>query len=263
MGSLNIELGRLMAQTMPESAYALRVQQYQRAYERAVRRTWSQSPEAADLVLAHTNAFYVRRDDRPCKGSAGEAPLVGEACIDDSLVRSEVNARREMLRLALACESIEVEELRILASRRGMKDRHPFARGEEAPCVRQAAVDAPARQRERNAETVRRALCLVFGETAGWVLGQVRRIEVRERLGGRAAALRRGEGRFACRILVAGELAATLVGAQEQPLVAAARDLGLVLDGVAVEVGGGQAGRSEEASGVPMPGPRESEGGVL
>ena len=241
VGSLNIELGRLMARTMPESAYALRVQQCQQAYERAVRRTWQQSPDGAELVLAHTNAYSVRKDERPRKGPVGGLPLLGEVCIDDSLVRSEVNARREMLRLALACEDVPVEELRIIASRRGMKERHPFVRHGEAPRPSPAALEAPKRQRERYEEVLRRAFCLVFGDRAPWVLGQVRTMEAQERLGGRKAALRRGSGRFACRVVVAGELAATLIAAQEQPLMAAARDLGLPLEGLTVEMAGGCA----------------------
>ena len=254
MGSLNIELGRLMAATMPESAYALKVQQNLRAYERAVRRTWCHSDEAAALVLAHTNAFYVLRDERPRKGPRAEAPLIGEVCIDDALVRSEVNAQRELLLHGLACEGVVAEELRIVASRRGMRDRHPFARMAEAPRGCQAALEAPARQRRERRDVLRRAFCLVFGERAPWVLGHVRAMEVEERLAGRRGVARRGEGRLAARLVVDDELTATLVGAHEQPLMAAARDLGLPLERLAVEQeasGRPDVGRGAPGTGVP------------
>lgn len=96
------------------------------AYAAAVRDIWK-SEEACRLILDHTNAFYVRKDDRPRKGPDKDKPhLLCEICLDEPLIRSEMDARKEMLSLALLRHGLRFDEVRIIPARRGMRQRHPF-----------------------------------------------------------------------------------------------------------------------------------------
>lgn len=116
-------------------------------YER-VNRLWGQAVEgafgpAARLVLDHTNVVYVmtpdqaaelRRFDRSravMQRSYGGNVLVVYA--DDSTVRSEIDARQQLL--AMKCRQLgtPVEGVVILPSTGGMKLRHPFRREESTP----------------------------------------------------------------------------------------------------------------------------------
>lgn len=82
---------------------------------------------AAKMILEHTNAFYIREDDRPKKGMFKDRPyILCEICIDDPAIRSEVDTRRELLTLALKKSGLSFDELIIKPARRGMRDRHPF-----------------------------------------------------------------------------------------------------------------------------------------
>lgn len=96
------------------------------SYIEAVKRVWK-NPEASKLILDHTNAFYVRADDRPKKGIYKDKPyIICEICIDDPAIRSEVDVRRELLMLALRECGLTFEELHIKPARRSMRERHPF-----------------------------------------------------------------------------------------------------------------------------------------
>lgn len=96
------------------------------AYVAAVRDIWK-SEAAARLILDHTNAFYIRKDDRPKKGPHKDEPyILCEICMDEPLVRSEMDTRKEMLALALAKQGLTFNEIRIIPARRGMRQRHPF-----------------------------------------------------------------------------------------------------------------------------------------
>lgn len=95
-------------------------------YMQAVRTVWTDDA-ASTLILEHTNAFYIREDDRPKKGSFKDRPyILCEICMDDPAIRSEVDTRRELLSLALRSAGLTFDELIIKPARRGMKDRHPF-----------------------------------------------------------------------------------------------------------------------------------------
>ena len=96
------------------------------AYASAVREIWK-TDAASRLVLDHTNAFYVRKDDRPKKGPAKDKPyILCEVCMDEPLIRSEMDARKEMMALALRKRGLTFDEMRIIPARRGMRQRHPF-----------------------------------------------------------------------------------------------------------------------------------------
>lgn len=97
-----------------------------RAYKNAVRKIWKDE-QASDLIFAHTNAFYIRKDDRPKKGEFRDKPyILCDICIDDPTIRSEIDSRRSILEIALKDEGLSFNELRIIPARRGMRKRHPF-----------------------------------------------------------------------------------------------------------------------------------------
>lgn len=95
-------------------------------YVEGIRTVWKDEL-AAKMILEHTNAFYIREDDRPKKGMFKDRPyILCEICIDDPAIRSEVDTRRELLTLALKKSGLSFDELIIKPARRGMRDRHPF-----------------------------------------------------------------------------------------------------------------------------------------
>ena len=91
--------------------------------------------ESADLVLEHVNAVYVmsgeqgsavRRFDRPRM-----EPVSVDGCVlvvysDDSIVRSELDNRQELLKMKFREQGEHIEAMRIIPSMRDMKQRHPF-----------------------------------------------------------------------------------------------------------------------------------------
>lgn len=107
--------------------------------------------DAASLVLSHVNAVYILDADAVVAGSrdgssrarpapeagtcrppqskkhhqAGGAQLVVYS--DDSLIRSDIDARQEFLKMRLREQGEHVETFKILPSRFDMKARHPFA----------------------------------------------------------------------------------------------------------------------------------------
>lgn len=105
-------------------------------YRDAVKSIWKDA-EASQLILDHTNAFYVRVDELPKKGFPADADyVVCEVCVDDALVRSELDAHRELLQFALRSNGLSFEEFRIVPSRHGMKSRHPFRSPDEGMAPR-------------------------------------------------------------------------------------------------------------------------------
>lgn len=96
------------------SRKARRAAEVQQAWRAAVERVYK---DAAAFVLGHINAVYfLREEDRVC----------ATVYADDSLVRSDIDARQEFIKMALADTGERVDTFRILASRFSMKDRHPF-----------------------------------------------------------------------------------------------------------------------------------------
>lgn len=115
-----------------DSAKQMQIALNNTRYREAVKSIWKDA-EASRLILDHTNAFYVRIDELPKKGfPADKDYVVCEVCIDDALVRSEVDAHRELLEFALRSNGLTFEEFRIIPARHGMRTRHPFAESEES-----------------------------------------------------------------------------------------------------------------------------------
>lgn len=128
MPNLSDCIAELMKSLDADSAKMAQIAVNNRIYRDAVLSIWKNT-EASDLILAHTNAFYIRRDDSPHKGVAeGEAYIVSEICIDDAMVRSELDTHKELLQFALRSNGLSFDELRIIPARRGMRSRHPFAK---------------------------------------------------------------------------------------------------------------------------------------
>lgn len=164
----------------PEGTKARNAAKYLDAYRRAViLRTWRNSPEAAKLILDHTNAFYVRKDDTPRKGPDKDVPrIVCEICTDDSIVRSEIDLKREMLQLDLAYEGLHFDELRIKPAKFGMKSRHPFHMTLDDiasfKSEHRSASNAPSVTKKiDDLQTVKRAFCVAIGPDAYAVLDKI------------------------------------------------------------------------------------------
>lgn len=110
--------------------------------------------DAAALVLSHVNAVYILDADAVVAGSRDgssrarptpeastcqplqakkQRPAAGAQLVvysDDSLIRSDIDARQEFLKMRLREQGEHVETFKILPSRFDMKARHPFAAAE-------------------------------------------------------------------------------------------------------------------------------------
>lgn len=100
--------------------------------------------DAAQMVLDHVNAVYIMAADEVVKGATTKASHTGTGAqlvvyADDSLIRSDLDARQEFLKMKLKGQGEHVETFKILPSRFEMKARHPFRRAEEDGAVERAA----------------------------------------------------------------------------------------------------------------------------
>ncbi len=97
------------------------------AYKAAIKKIWKER-EAVNLILSHTNAFYIREDKSPRKGPDKDKPyMICDIVLDDGLVRSEIDTHRELLAAHLLTSGLKFEEINIIAAKGNMRDRHPFA----------------------------------------------------------------------------------------------------------------------------------------
>lgn len=137
MKKLKADLDRLKAlleEKNPAGAEALRASEVNELWQRAVSGVFES--DAAALVLDHTNSVYVmsgeqggslKRFERPRSEIPG--PVRGKILVvycDDSIVRSELDNRQELLKMIFKKKGEDIEALRILPSTRDMKNRHPF-----------------------------------------------------------------------------------------------------------------------------------------
>lgn len=108
-------------------------------YKNAVLNIWK-SHDASDLILTHTNAFYIRRDySKKVKKSAQDGvfssssgDVVCEIYLEDSIILSELNAHREILAFALRTNGLTFDELKLIHSKGSMRMRHPFEKNNSA-----------------------------------------------------------------------------------------------------------------------------------
>ena len=118
--------------------------------------------EAAPFVLAHVNAVYVmsaekgaavRRFDRPASSDdAPVSPVSGAVLVvyvDDSMVRSELDNRQELMKMKFCEHGENVSSLKIVPALRDMKKRHPFAHLAETAAGSLRSSRRPARVLEQ------------------------------------------------------------------------------------------------------------------
>ena len=100
--------------------------------------------DSASLVLDHTNGVYIMKpelanDPMAARVPAGKTLLV--VYCDDAMIRSDIDARQEMLKIRLNEQGEHVALFSIKPARFDMKARHPF-REEAARAAQQAAQAA-------------------------------------------------------------------------------------------------------------------------
>ena len=96
------------------------------AFKSAIKKVWKDTA-SSQLILEHTNAFYVRQDNRPKKGNAkNEVSYVAEVVIDDPVIRSEIDTHREMIFCHMKIYGLKIDELKIIPAKGNMRKKHPF-----------------------------------------------------------------------------------------------------------------------------------------
>lgn len=130
----------------------------------AVNDVWASSvravfKEASSFVLAHVNAVYVmsaeqgakvRRFDRPADTQGG-VPNGNVLVVysDDSMVRSELDARQELLKMKFRDRGEHIAALKIIPATGGMRARHPFC---NQSCADASPVEPAVRASNPNPE---------------------------------------------------------------------------------------------------------------
>lgn len=126
MAKLGSELMRVIRALDGDAAKFMSIARNNMIYREAVEAIWSDR-EASQMILDGTNGLYVRRDDAPRKGPGKDEPyIVCTVCAADALIRAELDTHRELLQLRMRQLGMQMDEVRIVPARRGMKDRHPF-----------------------------------------------------------------------------------------------------------------------------------------
>ena len=178
MESIATGVSNLLASLDVDATRELRIALNNQRFKDAVMGAWADNPDAALYVLAHTNSLYVEKDTAPRKGRDKDRDhVVLGVYLDDSLARSEINARRELLRLTLAQQGMHIDEVRDHIAAFDMKDRHLYPDALERLADLFGAPKPGGSLRERpNArpsngasadqsellETLKRAFCLSF-----------------------------------------------------------------------------------------------------
>ncbi|MBB3170854.1 hypothetical protein [Parvibacter caecicola] len=167
MRHVSLESQTLLKDMPPQFAKTLGLMPLYRTFIDGVRATWADNPAAAEYLLDKVNAVYLRTE-QPRGGRLRDVPTtVFEVMLSDAMSRSELNARRESLKLNLALRGISCDELRIGASKRGMLQRHPLKNLCAAPPAPPTAAPKKPPVSEAEALAVlRRACIVVFGEEA-------------------------------------------------------------------------------------------------
>ena len=97
--------------------------------------------DSAPLVLDHTNGVYIMKPEQANDPMAARVPagktLLVVYC-DDAMIRSDIDARQEMLKIRLNEQGEHVALFSIKPARFDMKARHPF-REEAARAAQQTA----------------------------------------------------------------------------------------------------------------------------
>ena len=124
----------------PQAARAQRVAEVHVRWKCAVEAVYR---EAASLVLDHVNAVYIVSPDKtedPVAARVGQGRTLLVVYADDAMVRSDIDARQEFLKMKLNEQGERVDVFSIKASRRDMLRRHPYR--DEKPLSSQPASKA-------------------------------------------------------------------------------------------------------------------------
>lgn len=126
MKNLSQSLQAVIKTLGPEAEQQASIASRNASYVGAIQAVWKDAT-ASQLILSHTNAFYVRKDETPKKGPDKDKPyIVCEVVLDDPLIRSEMDNKRGMVEIALRERGLSFNEFRIIPARLGMRKRHPF-----------------------------------------------------------------------------------------------------------------------------------------
>lgn len=235
------EASRYLSQANPEIAKHLHTAKVRSGYVKALSRTWSSSPEVAQSILDHTNAVYVRKDTSLRKGADKNKPhILFEVYLDDPLFRAEMNARQEILQLALAEQDIRFDTFRIIPSKLGMRERHPFAG---------VSIDAPQELASRGVgdktkvaiqgdqevkQTFKRALCLAFGERAFAVVDMINKVSLTPGSSKTPEGVRQDYRWYVVRLYSEDARLKRIMAEYDADVVAKARELGLRISAIYV-----------------------------
>lgn len=281
MQSVSTGIAQYLETLDPTASKAVRAARNNRRFAAAVERVWDDNPLAGDFVLAHVNSLYFAKDETPRKGPGKDTDrYVMGVYVDDAAARAELNARRETLTLALMQDGFRFDEMRIIASKLGMRERRAFpdklervarilagqpeqeddTTGGSAAGRETAGRARGARLLERDEskllETFKRAVCLALGDLdqAAALLGRVEGAALAERYG--TERRRQRQTWYACQLYVAAPRSLDeIMEAFAPSIVAHAKELGLNLVGIDVlpsppELSGC---RAFPASGAPRP----------
>lgn len=265
MQSVSTGIAKYLEALDPTASKALRAARNNRRFAAAVERVWDDSPLAGDFVLAHVNSLYFAKDETPRKGPGKDVDrYVMGVYVDDATARAELNARRETLALALMQDGFRFDEIRIIASKLGMRERRAFPdklervkralSGEDPDRDGEAdgsgsadgapSKDAPSRARAgrmaqrdeaKLLEAFKRAVCLALGDLdqAAALLARIEGASLVERYG--AERRRQKQAWYACQLRVAApESLDGILEAYAPSIIAHAKELGLNLVGIDV-----------------------------
>lgn len=175
MQQLSSSTKRFLSALSKGQEKAFHIAENNAALRRAIEQTWSNNPEAAAWLLSQINAIYIEKDSAPRKGPAAKQadPAIMKLYVRDSMARTELNARRESLILALSKQGIHVQAIKLCQATGDAKKHQVF------PSVNQADIAQQKANLENNKkqielarhsqqiellEQLRRAVCLCFDD---------------------------------------------------------------------------------------------------
>lgn len=255
MQSVSTGIRRYLDTLDPTAAKAVRAARNNQRFAAAVERIWDDNPLAGDFVLAHVNSLFFAKEETPCKGGSAEHRVLG-VYLDDPAARAELNARRESLTLALLQDGFSFDEVRIIPSKLGMRERRAFPEVrerverilsgeaplpdsskpvEESSEAEQLGSSRTAADEARLLETFKRAVCLAMGDIdhAQAFLSRIEGAALIERYA--AKKRRQGKAIFALHLFTCSPAPMREVASTFGPsIMAHAKELGLNLTGIDV-----------------------------
>lgn len=103
------------------SRKARRAQQVKSMYKTVIEQMFAGNPASGKILLDHTNAVYIIRESKPCSDAK-----VLVVYVDEGIYATELNARREVIKMKFSLMGEELSEFRILVSRGEYKRVYPY-----------------------------------------------------------------------------------------------------------------------------------------